>query len=281
MTLEWIAAGVGALVVGLSLGLLGSGGAILTVPILHYLVGHTEKSAIAESVAIVGIISLVGAAGRARKGGVDLRCVVAFGPASMLGAAAGARVSEFIPGTAQFIALAIVMLAAAFMMLRNAARAPAAESQDHGPRRPLTLALAGFGVGAATGLLGIGGGFLYVPVLVLFGRLHMRLAVGTSLALITLGCAVAFVTLLLTARDHPEIVIDPGTVALFALLGVAGALAGQRVSGRLEQRTLKRAFAWMLFVLAGLMLLREGSALFAGDAITPTEPPPVGPRSPA
>ncbi len=258
MIAEFIAALIGAALVGGSLGLLGSGGAILTVPLLVYVVGHAEKSAIVESYAIVGVIALWGVIERAPKDEVNWRAVLSFGPASIIGALLGSTIALWIPGVLQLVALGLLMLAAAVLM----ARPPKLQDGTGEARSPALLAFAGAGVGALTGLLGIGGGFLYVPALVILGGLKMKRAVGASLALIALSCATSFARTELAADPPP---VDWLTVALFIVVGVLGASLGQRLSARLNQRTLKRVFAIFLLVMAVFMLAREAPRLLASD----------------
>jgi uncharacterized membrane protein YfcA len=227
MTPELIAALIGAALVGGSLGLLGSGGAILTVPLLVYVVGHPEKSAIVESYAIVGAIAVWGVVERAPKDEVNWRAVLSFGPASMIGALLGATIALHVPGVLQLVALGLLMLAAAVLM----ARPPKLQDGAGEARSPALLAFAGAGVGALTGLLGIGGGFLYVPALVILGGLKMKRAVGASLALIALSCATSFARTELAADPPP---VDWLTVALFIVVGVLGASGGQRLSAQAQ-----------------------------------------------
>lgn len=182
---------MGAVAVGLSLGLLGSGGAILTVPILVYLVGHDEKSAIAESLAIVGAIATVGVARSALQRRVDFASAALLALPGILGAAAGAHAAQFIPGAVQLVLLAVLMLTAAVLMFKSRSRSAATPDDSppaHAARGPLwIIAVQGLGLGFATGLVGVGGGFLIVPVLVLLRRLPMPLAIGTSLAIIAVN----------------------------------------------------------------------------------------------
>ncbi|MBL0921140.1 MAG: sulfite exporter TauE/SafE family protein, partial [Phycisphaerales bacterium] len=208
---------LGALLIGLSLGLLGSGGAILTVPILVYLAGHSEKQAIVESLAIVGLIALSGAVRNGARGQVDVRAVVLFGLPGMVGAFLGAYVARWVPGAAQLALLGVVMLLAAWFMFR--ARAQEQASDVRAPE-PL-LAAQGLGVGGLTGLLGVGGGFLIVPALTLLGRLPVKTAIGTSLAVIAMNCAAGFVKSWRVLRDLGGSV-DWVTVALFSAVGIAG-----------------------------------------------------------
>src|SRR5690606_18217679 len=116
---------IGALLIGITLGLLGSGGSILTVPVLVYLLGHADKVAIAESLAIVGMIALLGIFPYARSRLIDWRSVVFFGLPGMVGTYGGAWLANFVPGAAQLVLFGLVMLLAAGLMLRNARRRPA------------------------------------------------------------------------------------------------------------------------------------------------------------
>ncbi len=184
MWLAWI----GALAIGLSLGLLGSGGSIITVPVLVYLVGQPEKIAIAGSLGVVGTIALVGALQNAARGRVEWRSVAWFGLPGMVGTYAGAWLSGYVTGAVQLTVFALVMLAAAVMMFRRSSYVPQA-----GSSRPLGKVVAdGLAVGALTGFVGVGGGFLILPALVLLGGLGMHVAIGTSLAIIALNAFTGF-----------------------------------------------------------------------------------------
>lgn len=244
-----IGALIGALIVGLTLGLLGSGGSILTVPILRYGLHHDHKAAIAESLVIVGIISAFGFAQALKAGRAHTKSVLAFGAPGMLGGIGGSLLAKLIPGPVQFILLAILMLGAAYRMFRSTVPAI---SNATGDRTLHSMALLGIAVGCVTGLVGIGGGFLIVPALVLFGRLPMTLAIGTSLGVIALNCVVSFATYTLTVGD-----LDWHAVGLFVVVGIVGSVGGQRMSGRLPQRTLQRIFAGFLVLIAGVVLWEE------------------------
>ena len=158
-----------AALIGLSLGLLGGGGSILTVPVLVYVLGYEAKQAIVMSLVVVGITSLVGAVGHWRAGNVNLKSALIFGVITMLGAYLGARLAVLFTGGLQLTLLAVVMLAAAASMFR----APQAEPTSRNvppPTLPLiTIGVVGLLVGVLTGVVGIGGGFLIVPALVLPG----------------------------------------------------------------------------------------------------------------
>ena len=177
---------LGALVVGLSLGLLGSGGSILTVPVLIFLVGEPEKVAIAESLAIVGGIALVGSLPFAVRKLIDWRSVAFFGVPGMAGAYLGALLSRYVSGGFQLALFALIMLVAAFFMFRPPA---VPRSAAAAPRRPWKIGLDGLVVGVLTGFVGVGGGFLIVPALVLLGGLSMHLVplFTAMLAILFLG----------------------------------------------------------------------------------------------
>lgn len=250
---------LGAVAIGLVLGLLGSGGSILTVPVLVYLAGQPDKVAIAESLAIVGAIASVGAAGYARQRLVDWRSVAGFGLPGLVGTYGGAVLAARVSGAAQLTLFGAVMLLAAGAMLKGRGGLEGAAR----PARPAWLvALLGAGVGVMTGLVGVGGGFLIVPALVLLVGLDMRLAVGTSLSIIVLNSAVGFWKHLdtLTAAGGA---VDWRLVGAFAAIGIVGSLVGVRLSGRVPQAALRRGFAVFLVAMGVFILATEGPAALA------------------
>lgn len=242
---------VGAILVGLSLGLLGSGGSILTVPVLVYLVGQDEKLAIAGSLGIVGGISLLGAIPYAVRREISWSSLLFFGLPGIAGTWAGAAVSRYVSGGFQLLLFAGVMLLAAWSMVRPAKSAVAPKE-----RPAAWIVLDGLLVGALTGLVGVGGGFLIVPALVLLGGLPMRLAVGTSLVLIALKSAAGFAQYLrLLAEEQRG--IDWQVFVVFVGVGAVGSLFGEQVGGRMPQDVLRRTFGWMLVVVAAFILWRQ------------------------
>lgn len=253
----WLAL-LGAVIVGLSLGLLGSGGSILTVPLLVYLVGQPEKVAIAGSLAVVGGIALAGAIPWARRGEVEWRSVGWFGAPGMLGTILGAHLSRWIAGDVQLLLFAGVMLVAAWRMARPAVAAAVTAA----PRPRAWIVVDGLGVGLLTGLVGVGGGFLIVPALMLLGGLSMHRAVGTSLWIIALNAFSGFAKHLFVL-DAAGLSLDWPLLALFTAIGAIGSLAGQKLAARLPQGPLRRGFAGLL-VLMGLFIVgREAPALLA------------------
>jgi|SRR5699024_1435759 len=240
MILVWI----GALFVGLSLGLLGSGGSILTVPILIYLIGVEEKLAIAESLGIVGSISFAGFIPYAFKKQVHWKSIILFGLPGMGGAYFGAFISYYVSSTIQLFIFAAVMLGAAAGMFLNTN----SEDEVTGPYRWWLISIEGFCVGILTGLVGVGGGFMIVPGLVLLGGLPMDLAIGTSLAIITLQSATGFIKYLDVLEDL-NLEIDIQLMVVFGLIGAVGSLVGKTVGSRISNEGLKQGFAVFLIVM--------------------------------
>ena len=257
MVYAWI----GAALVGLSLGLLGSGGSILTVPVLVYLAGEPAKVAIAESLAIVGMIALVGALPYAVQRRVDWRSAALFGGGGLVGTFVGASLAAFVPAAVQLVVFAVVMLAASASMFRGRREA----TGDRALVRPAMLLALGVGVGVVTGLVGVGGGFLIVPALVLLVGLPMREAVGTSLVVITANSAVGFAKYL-SVLDASGLSVDVHLIAVFAAIGVAGSLVGNAVSTKVPQASLRRGFAVFLVAMGAFILWREVPNVFAPDA---------------
>lgn len=242
----------GALAIGLTLGLLGSGGSILTVPILVYLLGEPDKIAIAESLAIVGGISLLASIPYFLRGRVELRIALAFGLPGMAGTWAGARLARTVPGSVQLAVFALVMLAAAVAMLRKRGPRP----HDAPPRHAFwKIALEGIAVGCLTGFVGVGGGFLIVPALVLLGGLTLSRAIGTSLVVIAMNAASGF-------YKYQEVLADLHAspnwtlIGVFVGLGGLGALAGNLVGTRVPQDRLRHAFGIFL-VAMGVFILAD------------------------
>ena len=264
---------VGALVVGLSLGIFGSGGSILTVPVLLYLLQHEDKVAIAESLAIVGAIALVGALPYAKDKLVEWRTALLFGVPGMIGTYLGAWIAAFVAGYVQLFVFAAVMLFAGFMMWRSARRtAPAqgkgeAESVEasRGKQRSiLKIGADGLAVGVLTGFVGVGGGFLIVPALVLLGGLPMRRAVGTSLVIIAMKSATGYVKYL-DVLDGLGLTVDWSTIGVFSAVGMVGSFVGKAISGRLNQSVLKKGFAVFLGVMAVFIVVREAAELTTAE----------------
>jgi uncharacterized membrane protein YfcA len=246
---------LGALAIGLSLGLLGSGGSILTVPVLHYLVGQPEKLAIGGSLLVVGLIASSAAVPYALHRQVDWRNVAWFGLPGMAGAWLGATLAHWVPGPVQLALFALVMLVAAWRMLRGAAL----QRIERKPHRMAVVA-GGFAVGALSGLVGVGGGFLIVPALVLLAGVPMVNAVGTSLAVITLNSFTGFAKYL-GVLERQSLALDWGVLLPVAAVGIAGSFAGHRLGRRLPQATLGKAFGALLVVMGLVIAVDAGPRL--------------------
>jgi hypothetical protein len=238
-----------AVLVGLSLGLLGGGGSILTVPILVYAINMPTKLAIALSLAVVGVTSLVGVISHLKNKNVDFKIALIFGPFAMLGTFAGAKISQFISGQTQLILFAVIMIIAAFFMFKgrkggqNEDSSKARNTKDY-----FLLALQGVFVGVITGLVGVGGGFLIVPALVLLARSPMKKAVGTSLLLIALNSLTGFIGYL----EQTEV---PWMFLLkFSSFSVVGIFIGSYLVRFVNQNTLRKGFAIFL-VFMGVFIL--------------------------
>jgi uncharacterized protein len=254
MTMTLVLALVLSLLIGLSLGLLGGGGSILTVPILVYALGVEAKEAIATSLLVVGITSIAAVIPHARAGAVRWRTGLVFGVAGMIGAYGAGRIAHFIPATILLLGFAVMMLVTAVAMLRGRRGARSVEPDAiAAPEELPILKVLGEGlvVGAVTGLVGAGGGFLVVPALVLLGGLPMRAAIGTSLVVIALKSFAGFGGYL----GHVQ--IDWSLAAIVSASAVVGSVIGGRLAGRVAQDTLRRGFAWFVIVMGVFMLVQQ------------------------
>ena len=241
----------GALIIGFTLGLLGSGGSILTVPILVYLVGEPEKLAIGESLGIVAIISLSGFIPYAWKNQVHWRSIFFFGLPGIGGTWIGAWSSQFISGQLQLTVFGIVMVVAAVMMFLK--KKSLEDSSKRSKHAFWKIILEGLFVGVLTGMVGVGGGFLIVPALVLLGGLSMYLAVGTSLGLITMNSVIGFISYV-SILGEMDVYIDWMLVLVFGLIGTLGAYSGKIAATWVPQQTLRKVFAIFLVAMGGYMM---------------------------
>jgi uncharacterized membrane protein YfcA len=245
----------GAIAIGLSLGLLGSGGSILTVPVLVYLVGQDEKVAIAGSLFVVGSIAAAGGLQFLRAGFIQWRSVLMFGVPGMLGTYLGAMLAAWVSGVMQLALFALVMLAASWLMLRPIDL----EHADRRPRAAWKIAIDGLVVGVITGLVGVGGGFLIVPALVLLGGLSMHQAVATSLIIIALKSFSGFWKYL-DVLEAQSLELDWTTLLIVTALGIGGSIVGSKLAKRLPQNKLQRGFGWFLVVMGVYILAQSGPA---------------------
>lgn len=247
-----------AVLIGVSLGLLGGGGSILTVPILVYAVGLPAHEAIAMSLLVVGTTSITALLPHARGGRVRWKTGLLFGATSMVGAYLAGMVAHHVPATVLLLAFGAMMLITAVAMMRGGRKSadPAASEHEAPEGRVSDLPIAkivleGLAVGAVTGLVGAGGGFLVVPALVLLGKLPMRVAVGTSLLVIAMKSLAAF------AGYVETVSIDWGLAAVITVAAIFGSFLGGVVAGRVPQDLLRRGFAWFVVVMSGFVLSQE------------------------
>ena len=237
-----------ALLIGISLGLLGGGGSILTLPILTYGLGMETKAAIASSLFVVAVTSAVGAIAHARAHRIQWRTGLVFGAAGMAGAFAGGRAAAFVPGGILMLLFAAMMVATAIAMLRGrrAAAPPVRAVLPVGK-----VVVEGIVVGVVTGLVGAGGGFLVVPALVLLGGLPMEIAVGTSLVVIAMK---SFAGL---AGHLGHVDVDWRITLAVTASAVVGSLVGGRLVGRIPPESLRRGFGVFVLVMAAFVLAGE------------------------
>lgn len=238
-----------AVVVGITLGLLGGGGSILMVPLLVYVAGMGTKEAIAASLVVVGVTSAVGVLGHARARRVRLRTGLLFGLAGMAGAFVGGLVGGHLPGRLLMAAFAVMMVATAVAMLRG--RRHAAPASAHTGLPMGRVLLDGTVVGLVTGLVGAGGGFLVVPALALLGGLPMSVAVGTSLLVIAMK-SVAGLTGYLAA-----VPIDWALTGAITAAAVVGSLIGNRLVARIPADALRRGFGWFVLATGAFVLAQQ------------------------
>ena len=239
MTLGIAAALILAVLIGVSLGTLGSGGSIITMPVLVYVARVPAHAAVGMSLMIVGTTAAVGSLLQSRTAGFDRRAAGLFAITGAAGAFAGARLTHLVSGDVLMRIFAVLMLMAGWRMLaRNGLAA--------GPRACSLVRCAGVGLclGVLTGFLGVGGGFLIVPALVLFAGLDMKRAVPTSLAIIAFN---AFGGL---AGQLRYAAFDWGLTAALLASALAGMVGGSALARRLSAEHLRRAFAGAIILLA-------------------------------
>lgn len=245
-----------AALIGASLGLMGGGGSILTVPVFVYLLGFAAKPAIAMSLPVVGATSLAGAISHWRAGNVEARAAFAFGLIAMTGSYLGARVSVLITGATQLTLLSVVILAAAILMMWSSfSQRAAGWGEDSADKRVTILTpktvVVGLVIGVLTGVVGVGGGFLIVPALVIAARVPIKQAIGTSLLVIAMNSAAGFAGYYGTVDMRWEFV---GSFTAFA---IAGILVGTYLTRFLSGAALQRGFSVLLLLVGCFMLYQN------------------------
>jgi uncharacterized membrane protein YfcA len=233
-----------ALLVGATLGLFGGGGAVLAVPIFVYVLDVPAKSALAMSFLVIGAASSVGSVDRWWKGQLDPRRGVWLGLAAVVGAFAGARLGVFLPDSVQLTLFGGAVLFAAASLLRTAERT----EEPRAPRSHLTGAVVFALIGAFTGVVGVGGGFLFVPALVAIVGVPMVQALGLSLMVVAMNATAAF------AGYLGHVPIDWRLASIFTAAVITGMIPAGRLAHRVPVPILKRSFAIVLLAVGAFVL---------------------------
>ncbi|MBL7811554.1 MAG: sulfite exporter TauE/SafE family protein [Bacteroidetes bacterium] len=253
-----------AILIGVSLGLIGGGGSILTVPILVYVLGVNAELSTSYSLFIVGSTSLVGAIFAWRQGLLDIRTGLVFGIPSILAVYATRQwIMPHIPQVMLHLGdfeltkrlfllglFAILMILASWSMLRKPRAKAETKESSGGFNYPMILA-EGAVVGVITGLVGAGGGFLIIPALVLFTGLPMKQAVGTSLMIIAAKSLIGF------TGDLGKMAIDWQLLLIFTAFSIGGIFIGQQLAKRIPGEKLKPAFGWFVLAMGIYIILKE------------------------
>lgn len=254
---------LGALLIGLVLGLIGGGGSILTVPVLVYLLGVNPVLATAYSLFVVGSAALVGAIRNMQKRLVDFRTAIVFAiPAFISVYISRKYLIPAIPeqitqigdvvlskNVAIMIFFAVIMLLASISMIRNK-RKETDEEQEIKYNYPLII-VEGLLVGLVTGIVGAGGGFLIIPALVLLARLPMKKAVATSLLIIAIKSLIGFM------GDVQNLEIDWSFLAVFTSLSIVGIFVGIWLNQFIDGKKLKKGFGWFVLVMGIYIIIKE------------------------
>ena len=228
-----------AVLIGLTLGALGSGGSILTLPLLVFVASIPAQEAVAMSMVVVGGTSLVGAAFHWRKGNFHTKAAILFAATGVAGAYGGSFLTHMVSQRALLGLFAALMLVTGIAMVRNRS-----EKKDQGQCRFWPCLLIGAAVGVLTGFLGVGGGFLIVPALVLFAGIETKLAVGSSLAIIALNAVGGLV------GQMQQVSLNWRLTLSFLGLALVGMFGGLFVAEKVPSESLSKAFGWFVVVLA-------------------------------
>ena len=254
---------LGALIIGIVLGLIGGGGSILTVPIFVYLFDVNPILATAYSLFVVGVTALAGAIRNFQNNQIDFKTGIIFAIPSFLGVyIARAYLLDLIPNQILFFSLsiqketvimiffAIIMLIASYFMIRG-------HKEDNGSIEinysNLILTFEGFIVGILTGIVGAGGGFLIIPALILFAKLPMKKAVATSLMIIAIKSLFGFIGDL----GNSNLIFDWGLLFLFSILSICGIFIGVYMTKFIDGKNLKKGFGWFVLIMAFIIIFQE------------------------
>lgn len=256
---------LGALIIGLVLGLIGGGGSILTVPLLVYLLGYNPVVATAYSLFVVGSSSLVGVIQKHRKNQVDFKTGFTFVFPSFIAVYLTRRfivpnipeelfsIGHFMltKNMAIMVFFSVVMFLASISMIKGRKHLDAENQQN--PQPYYKTFVQGLFIGLVTGLIGAGGGFLYVPALVIWAGLNMKKAVGTSLIIIAFNSLIGF------TGDMQTLKIDWPFLLTFSAITIIGILFGGYFSKFVSNKKLKKSFGWFVMLMAIYILIKEVS----------------------
>lgn len=243
---------LGAVIIGISLGLFGSGGSILTVPVLMYLVDMPADVSIASSLLIVAGISLFGSVSYIRRKTVSWKHFWAFGIPGMFGTYGGAWIGTIVDSRWQLLVFSLLMIVAAVLMWRSKPKPPG----HHTEMNYAKVTLEGLIVGIITGFVGVGGGFLIVPALVLLAGLSMPVAIGTSLLIIVIKSIAGFVKYyaVMAAQD---IQFDWLVIGIMIIGGVFGSVFGSKLGRSLPKEKLQKGFAAFLVAMGIFVIVKS------------------------
>lgn len=247
-----------ALFVGIVVGMLGSGGSVLSVPLLAYVAGMDPKQAIAMAHLVVAVASAVTAIPYMRASRIQWRTGTALGGAGFVGAYAGGLLARFVSGEILLVGFASVVIATGIVMLRR--RGAVATGDDRQPPPVVVVVLGGLAIGTVSGLIGAGGGVFVVPFLTLVGGLSISFAVGTSLIVVATNSFAGLGGYL--AHVH----IDAKVAAAITVVTVIGGQIGARVHTRVDPNVLRKAFGWFALGISSIIFGREINAA-AGIAV--------------
>ncbi|MEO8044007.1 MAG: sulfite exporter TauE/SafE family protein [Spartobacteria bacterium] len=240
-----------ALAIGISLGLLGGGGSIITLPVLVYAAKVPPAQAVGMSLAVVGGTTLVGSILGARSGHVHGKAAILFSVTGVIGALAGSQLTHLVPPPVLLLIFAGLMVVVALRMFRPR---PEETSHQSAECHWLSCTATGLFVGTLTGFLGVGGGFLIVPALIFLARVPLKRAIATSLVVITVTSAAGLLGHL--RRTH----FDWGVAGMFLALSIVGMLAGRKFAHHIEAERLRHGFAWFVLAVAVFVIAENWKA---------------------
>ncbi len=255
---------IAAIIIGISLGVIGAGGSILTIPVLVYLIGIPPINATSYSLFIVGVSSLVGSITYFKNNLVSLKTVLSFGVPSIISVFLTRKFIlhtlptnfhfdniEFTKNTALMILLAVLMILSSYSMIKSQKSAETYVLQKNKSYQTFMLFLQGISIGFIVALVGAGGGFLIIPALVILARLPMKNAIGTALAIIMLNSWVGFFS------DFKEHQFDWKFLIAFSTFAVIGIFIGGYISKFISSSKLKPMFGWFVLVTGTYIILKE------------------------